>query len=167
MAAINMELNIKEVFSVPKGLHDSTITIPIDFVWSFVSNMNNWAPLVPGYMEHEIINDRESTWKFKGDIGIVQKTVHLKIEIIKWEEPTKVTFQLTGLSENFKGNGYFLAKELSGRETEITGCLDITAKGMMAPVVNPILKSFIPKTTKEFTESVVDKMANDMRILVT
>ncbi|WP_412850212.1 hypothetical protein [Brevibacillus invocatus] len=70
-------------------------------IWEFVSVMDKWAPLVPGYISHEIINDRQSTWTFMGDIGIMKKKVSLKI--------------------------------------------DITAKGVMGPMINSILKTFVSK----------------------
>lgn len=145
---------------MPSGIHQLELDIPIENVWSFVSDMDKWAPLVPGYMEHIIINDRQSTWKFKGDLGFVQKTVSLKIDITEWREPTMVTFDLTGLNENFKGNGYFEAKVISARETKITGCINITAKGMMGPMINSILKSFVPKTTMELTEAIAVKIVD-------
>ncbi|WP_404454967.1 SRPBCC family protein [Virgibacillus necropolis] len=143
---------------MPRGIHQTELKTPIKDVWSFVSDMNKWAPLVPGYMDHEILNDRQSTWKFKGEIGIMQKTVHLKIDITEWQEPTKVTFNLTGLNENFKGNGYFEANAVTRGKTKITGFMNITAKGVMGPMINPILKTLIPKTTKDLTEAIADKM---------
>src|SRR5699024_8164587 len=127
-------------------------------IWNFVSDMDKWAPLVPGYIEHEIINERESTWIFKGDIGIMQKTVKLKIDITEWQEPTQVTFDLTGLNENFAGNGYFAAEKITDTKTKMTGNLDITAKGMMGPMINAILKNFVPKTAQQLTEAVASKI---------
>ena len=38
---------------MPSGTHVTELDIPIDKVWDFVSDMNRWAPLVPGYIEHE------------------------------------------------------------------------------------------------------------------
>ena len=145
-------------YKMPRGIHQLEVDIPIERVWSFVSDIDKWAPLVPGYMEHKVLNENQSTWKFKGDLGFVQKTVNLKIDITKWQKPTKITFHLTGLDENFTGKGFFEAQSLGKQMTKVTGSLDITAKGMMGPMINSVLKSFVPKTTKEFTESVAEKM---------
>ncbi|MEN1967500.1 SRPBCC family protein [Lentibacillus sp. N15] len=144
---------------MPSGTHQTELDIPIEHVWAFVSDMNKWAPLVPGYMEHHIMHERQSTWKFKGEVGFVQKTVHLRIDITDWQEPEKVTFQLTGLTENVKGSGYFKAMALPGNRTKITSYLGVSAKGVMGPVINPVLKSFVPKTTRELTESIAGKLA--------
>lgn len=143
---------------MPAGTHTVELDVPIQDIWEFVSDMDKWAPLVPGYIEHEIINDRQSTWTFKGDIGMMQKTVSLQIDITEWDGPSRVSFDLKGLNENFSGDGYFLAEEVSDAKTKVTGNLDITAGGMMGPMINTILKSFVPKTAKELTEAVANKI---------
>lgn len=53
--------------------HAVEIPLPATEVWDFVSNMEKWATLVPGYREHEIINDRQSTWTFAGNVGVLKK----------------------------------------------------------------------------------------------
>ena len=145
---------------MPSGTHTVELDLPIDKVWNFVSEMNNWAPLVPGYIEHKILSEKQSTWTFKGDIGIMQKTVKLQIDITEWREPSLVTFDLTGLNENFSGNGYFKAEELADSKTIMSGNLDITAKGVMGPMINAILKSFVPKTADELTKAIADEIMN-------
>jgi carbon monoxide dehydrogenase subunit G len=143
---------------MPSGKHEIEMNVPISDVWKFVSDMNRWAPLIPGYIDHEILNERESTWTFKGDLGIVHKKVQLKVIITEWQEPNKVTFDLIGLSEKFTGGGSFYAKTISDRKTNMTGHLNIKASGMLGSVINPVLKSFVPKMTKELTEAVADKL---------
>lgn len=145
---------------MPSGTHKTELDLPIEKVWDFVSDMNRWAPLVPGYIEHELINDKQSTWTFKGDIGIMQKTVKLQIDITEWKEPSLVTFDLTGLNENFAGNGYFKAEAISDSKTEMHGNLDITAKGMMGPMINAILKTFVPKTAEDLTIAIAEEITS-------
>ncbi|MDQ0175278.1 CoxG family protein [Bacillus chungangensis] len=140
------------------GVHTIDLDLPIYTIWNFVSDMDHWAPLIPGYIEHEMINERISTWKFKSDLGIIKKTIHLQVNIKEWKEPTKVTFDLTGINENFAGHGYFQAEALEEKKTRMTGCLDITAKGAKAPMINAVLKSYVPKTTTEFSEAVAKRM---------
>lgn len=145
---------------MPSGTHRTELDIPIEKVWDFVSDMNRWAPLVPGYIEHEILSDKQSTWTFKGDIGIMQKTVKLQIDITEWREPTLVTFDLKGLNENFVGNGYFKAEAISETKTVMYGNLDMTAKGVMGPMVNAILKSFVPKTAEDLTKAIAEEITS-------
>ncbi|GAE92931.1 hypothetical protein JCM21714_1955 [Gracilibacillus boraciitolerans JCM 21714] len=145
---------------MPSGTHIMMLEIPIDKVWGgFVSDMNNWAPLVPGYIDHQMINQRQSTWKFKGDIGILQKKVALRINIKKWIEPNTVIFDLTGMNDMIEGNGSFIAEEITRNQTQIRGGdLNISAGGIKGPMVNSVLKSIVPKTIENLTEAVANRI---------
>ena len=144
--------------NMPSGTHSIDLPVSINKIWEYVSDMNKWAPLVPGYIEHEILSERQSTWSFKGDLGFVKKTVKLQIDITEWTEPSRVSFDLKGLSDNFTGNGYFLAEVIDDNNTRMTGNLDISAKGAMGPMVNAILKTFVPKTAEELSEAIANKI---------
>ncbi|WP_284139146.1 SRPBCC family protein [Virgibacillus sp. LDC-1] len=152
---------------MPHGTHEMSMNVPIFSVFSFVSDMDNWAPLINGYVEHKKLNEKQSTWKFKGDLGIIQKTIYMGVEITEWKEPTLITFDLVGLNENFKGNGYFQATPINQSKTNVTSSLNITAKGFKAPVANPVLKSLVPKTTMELTKAIEKKLASYQRLALT
>ena len=143
---------------MPSGTHTVVLDIPIHSIWKFVSNMDRWAPLVPGYIEHQIISERKSSWRFKGETAKVKKTVNLQVNITKWQEPTKVTFDLKEKHKTVAGNGYFEAEALTDKKTKMTGHLNISAKGMMKPVINPVLKSFVPRNVEELTEAIAEKV---------
>ncbi len=143
---------------MPAGTHSVTVPLNINAIWDFVKDMNNWAPLVPGYIDHEIINENESTWAFKGDLGFMKKTVKLKVDVKEWNEPSGVIFDLTGMSDNFKGGGYFKAEAVNDTETIMIGNLDITAGGMMGPMINQILMKFVPQTAQDLTDAIVAKL---------
>lgn len=143
---------------MPNGTHTVELQVPIERIWDFVQDMNNWAPLVPGYIDHEILSENQSTWEFKGDLGFMKKKVKLQVDITEWLEPTKVTFNLKGLSDNFNGGGYFEAEVIDANSTRMTGHLDITAGGMMGAMINTILKNFVPETATELTDTIAAKI---------
>ena len=143
---------------MPQATHTLEIPLSIEKVWGFVHDMNNWAPLVPDYMDHEILSDRQSTWSFKGDLGIVKKAVKLQIDITEWNEPSEVKFDLKGLSDKFNGSGHFIAEVIDENNTKMSGHLDITAEGMLGQVTNQVLGKLVPKTAKELTEAIAEKL---------
>ncbi|WP_421378420.1 CoxG family protein [Bacillus salacetis] len=143
---------------MPAGLHKMQVEASRDEIWKFVSEMDAWAPLVPGYIDHEILNERESTWKFKTDLGLMKKKIHLKVDITEWQEPRKVTFNLTGINERFKGNGYFEAESIGRNASNMTGYLEINAEGPLSKMVTPLLNSILPELTTELTEAVAYKV---------
>ncbi|UZM98540.1 SRPBCC family protein [Lysinibacillus sp. MHQ-1] len=55
------------------GTHTVEVPVGIEHVWDFVSDMEKWAKLVPGYNAHEMIDDKHSTWTFKGNVGVLKK----------------------------------------------------------------------------------------------
>jgi len=139
-------------------LYQVEIDHPIRSIWNFVSVMDHWAPLVPGYLEHEIISDNESTWKFKTDLGVIKKKIHLKVDITNWIEPTKVEFNLTGINEKITGKGYFEAQSQGPNKTLMSGFLDITPEGTLAKMINSKLEKNLIEITEELTEAIVAKI---------
>ncbi|WML48754.1 SRPBCC family protein [Neobacillus sp. PS3-34] len=134
------------------------INQPIAVIWDFVKEMDNWAPLVPGYISHEKVNERQSQWTFREDVGILKKKVTMLITIKEWIEPTKVTFDLKGINENMTGKGYFLAEALDKNKTKMSGYLEMTAEGPLAGIINAVLKTSVPKKGEEMTAAISAKL---------
>ena len=149
---------------MPSGMHQVEVGLPVNKIWDFVKDMDNWAPLVPGYIQHQKITDRQSTWEFFSNIGFIKKQINLMVTIQEWIEPTKVTFNLKGVNEELSGGGYFLAEVIDKNTTRMTGFLEITAGGTMGPMVNTLLKSSLPRLTKETTIAIATKVEELNRI---
>lgn len=143
---------------MPSGMHQVEVGVPIHKVWNFVKNMDNWAPLIPGYIQHRRFTNRQSTWEFYSNIGFVKKRINLMVTIKEWVEPTKVTFDLKGTNEKLSGSGYFLAEAIDQNKTRITGYLDMTAGGATGPLVNTFLKSYLPRVTEQITIAIATKL---------
>ncbi|PAD66782.1 carbon monoxide dehydrogenase [Bacillus sp. 7586-K] len=147
------------------NLYKVKAELPIKAIWNFVSIMDNWAPLVPGYIEHTIINESESTWTFKTDLGLIKKKIQLKVDITEWIEPEKVTFKLTGINEKISGNGYFEAKASDQEGTFITGYLEIIPEGAMAKMIQSKLKKNLSEMTKEMTDAIIEKIKEQEKVI--
>ena len=142
---------------MPRALHNGEIALNQEVVWEFLKDYNNWAPLVSGYIGHDVQSDSQFTWIFSADLGFTKKTIKLQVDISELVSPTDVKFQLKGLSDNFSGNGYFKTTP-KAETTEITGCLDLSAGGMMGMMINSVLENFMPKMTKELVEAISLKL---------
>ncbi len=86
-----------------------------DAIWDFVKDINKWAPMMMGYVKHEVESERRSLWTLKGDVGILSREVNLQVDITDWEGPARVAFTLTGVGEAVRGGGAF---EILGRDAE-------------------------------------------------
>ena len=134
---------------MPSEMQQIELAIPITVIWDFIRDANNWAPLVPGYIQHEQMNDNKITWDFKSDLGIMKKKVSLVIDIKEWNEPNRVSFELRRTNEKYIGEGYFEAQALNKNKTRLTGFLEINASGAIGSLANSLFKNAIPISTDE------------------
>ena len=93
---------------MPEVTYTTTMKLPVAAVWDFVKDMNNWAPFLTGYQQHEILSETDSIWTLKGDVGILSRVVKLKAHVTEWAGPERVSFTLTGLNEQVEGGGTLL-----------------------------------------------------------
>ena len=148
---------------MPSGIHQVELAFPNDVVWNFVKDMNNWAPLVPNYIHHEKLTERQSTWEFKSDTGILKNKIRLLTDIIEWNEPTMVSFDLKGQSEKYFGAGFFELKALNLHKTRLTGFLEVNVIGTMGSHMNSILKASLPKSAEEMAKAISSKLAEQRK----
>lgn len=133
--------------------HSVVISAPIENVWKYVSQIENWATMVPAYKEHEQINENKSIWTFEGNFKGLKKTVKMELNITEFDEPSIIRFELKGLTDNFTGSGKFTAEETAG-ETTMTGTIEVNAGGLTGAVLTPVIKMVLPKVTTRLTEKI-------------
>ncbi len=94
--------------------YTTTTRVPIDRVWDFVQEMDNWGRFVTGYQKHEKQDETHSTWTLKGDVGVLSRTLTFKVVITEWNGPGRVAFTLDGVNEPMKGEGTFTLSSEAG-----------------------------------------------------
>jgi carbon monoxide dehydrogenase subunit G len=123
---------------MPEVAYTTELRVPLDAVWAFVSDMNNWAPFLVGYQKHEIIDTTDSLWTLKGDVGILSRVVELRAHVTEWIEPSydgaasgpkpqapaepcRVSFTLTGVNEVVDGGGTLVLRRADTAVTPAPG----------------------------------------------
>lgn len=143
---------------MPNAIHRVELPLSNEVIWNFLKDYNNWAPLIPGYIEHDAQHDTQFTWTLLADLGFTKKKITLQVEITDSIEPTDVKFNLKGLSDNFDGNGYFSITSGNNESAQVTGSLNLSAAGFMGMMINPVLESFVPKATNDLMNSIETKL---------
>lgn len=98
---------------MPEVEYTTTMALPRARVWDFVKDMNNWAPMLTGYQSHEILDETDSIWTLKGDVGILSRTVKLRAHVTEWVDEQRVAFTLTGLNEKVDGGGVLVMDDVA------------------------------------------------------
>jgi Polyketide cyclase / dehydrase and lipid transport len=109
---------------MPEVEYTTVVNLPPEKVWDFVKDMNNWAPFLTGYQKHEILNETDSIWTLKGDVGVLARIVELKAHITEWNGPERVSFTLAGINELVEGGGTLVM----GPYTAVTAPAAITVR---------------------------------------
>jgi carbon monoxide dehydrogenase subunit G len=102
---------------VPETEYSTTARLPLVTIWDFVSEMDNWAPFLPGYQSHEKQDETTSIWTLKGDAGALQRIVKFEVRVTEWAGPERVCFELKGLNEQLEGAGEFTLVPYEDAET--------------------------------------------------
>ncbi len=87
--------------------YSTSAALPIDTIWEFVREMDNWAHMLTGYQEHRKESEHDSVWTLKGDVGVLARVVKFRVRVTEWAGPERVSFELEGLNEQMSGDGEF------------------------------------------------------------
>lgn len=128
---------------MPIAEYSTSTKLPIETIWNFVKEMDNWADLVTGYQSHEKQSDEDSTWVLKGDLGPMSRMLKLQVHITEWNGPERVAFELKGINELMDGHGIF---ELSTYEEEAVPGADAAPaerKNFILRLLEAIMRFFV------------------------
>ncbi|GGO18822.1 SRPBCC family protein [Microbispora bryophytorum] len=119
---------------MPQIQYTVQIATPVERVWAFVEHLPNWAPLMVGYQKVVEVNDRQSIWTLKGDVGMLTREVDLQADITVWEPLKRVEFTLTGLTEKLSGSGSFTLEPVTGDDAGEAGTPAVESSAAAAPI---------------------------------
>jgi carbon monoxide dehydrogenase subunit G len=139
---------------MPEISYTTTMQAPRADVWEFVRDIDNWAPLATGYQGHEVVDERESIWTIKGDVGPISRVTKFRITIEEWIEGDRVAFAVQGLNEPITGQGVIRLSD-SGPRTEILGEGTLEFGGNLGPVVNYLLEPWVQAGADELVTKIV------------
>ena len=122
-----------------EATYTTTTRVPIDRVWDFVKDMDNWGRFVTGYQSHEQQDEKHSTWTLKGDVGVLSRTLTFRAQIVEWSGPGRVSFTLTGVNEPMQGAGTFTMDTVAGEGAAAPSGAAATPEPV-APRRNPLFR---------------------------
>ncbi len=118
--------------------YSTTARLPVEAIWEFVKEMDNWAPFITGYQGHEKQGEADSLWTLKGDVGVLQRRVQFRAHVTEWSGPERVRFELEGVNEQLTGSGSFTI----GRYEETEASPGAPRKGLPARLAEAVLRFF-------------------------
>lgn len=92
---------------MPEAVYTTTARLPVEAIWEYVREMDNWGPFLRGYQSHRKENENDSLWVLKGDVGVLARRLEFRVHVSEWAGPERVSFELQGLNEPMEGDGEF------------------------------------------------------------
>ncbi len=129
---------------------------PRELVWSYTSDMRNWAANMPGYQSFEQLSDTDSRWTLEVKLGPFRRIVKMVVQITDWEEPERVSFTLRSETDPVNGSGGFVASERAEHETSVELRLSIDSTGPMAGMMESMAKPVLARMQKAFAQSITE-----------
>ncbi|MFQ6010736.1 MAG: CoxG family protein [Nitrososphaerales archaeon] len=128
------------------------INCPIEQTWDILNDFEALASAMPGFISYRAIDELNSEWKLKIDVGILSRLVNFKACITEKQAPEFISFDLKGLDENVMGKGALSLQKQSTNETSVTFKISLEAGGQTAPLVNSLVSSALRSQIGEFEE---------------
>jgi carbon monoxide dehydrogenase subunit G len=125
---------------VPAAEYTTTAKLPVETIWDFVKEMDNWAEYVTGYQSHEKQSETDSIWVLKGDVGVLARMLKFHVHITEWNGPSRVRFDLKGLNEPMEGGGDF---EMQPYEDEAAPAAPAPTKNSLMRLLEATVRFFL------------------------
>jgi len=138
--------------------HSFQIAAPLDEVWDYVRNIENWASSMPGYSSFELVDDQHSKWVLKVSMGALVRTVKLAVEITEQRKPDHIAFSLEGENDPVHGTGTFDAKANGLTETDVAFTLAITGSGAAAGTMEAISRPIVPRMARKVGDKLKEEI---------
>jgi carbon monoxide dehydrogenase subunit G len=141
---------------VPEVAYTTVVHAPQVAIWDFVKVMDNWAPYVTGYQSHEVIDDADSIWTLKGDVGVLSRVVQFRVHITEWAGPARVAFTMSGINEQTEGEGLFVMGPVAA-ETETAARPKAPREGWWRSLRSRVVLFFYRRSNPQQTERIVSQ----------
>ena len=136
--------------------YTTTVDIPLDVMWEFIKEFDNWAPMIKGYESHEKIDEKKSVWMIRGEFGSFSRLTKFNNTITEWVEKEQVAFEMTGVNEPVTGGGRVALKPVKGgNSTQITAEVGFHAGGVMGPLINRMIKPLVLTVSEQLVENII------------
>jgi carbon monoxide dehydrogenase subunit G len=121
-----------------------------------VTNIRNWAELMPGLQSCDIVGDDDSHWVLKVGVGALVRTVKVNVHVDRWDGPERVLFTFRLQGDPVAGGGSYVAAPTSGSAVDMTLSLRVEGTGPMAPMWEAMAGPLLPKFALAFAQQLAE-----------
>jgi carbon monoxide dehydrogenase subunit G len=133
-----------------------TIRLPIEYVWSFMTDRKEVGCLFPGCVRVRIINDLDSVWTVKFSLGPFSRTLEMNTHTIEMVENDRLSWEATG--EHIKAAGTVLLRRVNDEDTEITYRIEGHVTGRFSMLQDIVVAEKLGEVARGFMKSIKERL---------
>lgn len=130
--------------------HSFEVGAGLDRVWDYVVDVRNWAELMPGLQDFDVIDADNSRWTLKIGVGGMVRTVRVTVHVDEWDGPQRARFSFKLEGDPVQGGGTYTAEPLGVGRTAIALAIQVAGSGPMAPMWEALGRPVLPTFVKAF-----------------
>lgn len=133
-----------------------TVKLPIESVWSFMSDRKEVGCLFPGCKGVRILNDRDSIWTVRMSLGPFSRTIVMNAHTTEMIEHKKIAW--TATHEHLLTSGIVTFVKVSEDETEITYQLEGHVTGNFTFLQDIVVAEKLGEVTRGFMRAIRERL---------
>jgi carbon monoxide dehydrogenase subunit G len=133
-----------------------TVKLPIEYVWSFMTDRREVGCLFPGCKGVKIINDLDSVWTVRFSLGPFTRTLEMKTHTTEIKEMEKLSWVATG--EHIKASGSVALRTTSKEETEITYRIEGHVIGHFSFLQDIVVAEQLGEVARGFVKNIKERL---------
>lgn len=133
-----------------------TVRLPIEYVWSFMTDRREVGCLFPGCKGVKILNDLDSIWTVNVSLGPFSRTVDMKARTTELVDLERMSWTAEG--ENITTSGFVSLRKLSEDETEVVYRLEGHVKGHFSLLQDMVVAEKLGELTRGFAKNIKDRL---------
>ncbi len=133
-----------------------TVKLPIEYVWSFMTDRREVGCLFPGCKGVKIINDLDSVWTVRFSLGPFTRTLEMKTHTTEIREMEKLSWVASG--EHIKASGSVALRTISKEETEITYRIEGHVIGHFSFLQDIVVAEQLGEVARGFMKNIKERL---------
>ncbi len=133
-----------------------TVKLPIEYVWSFMTDRREVGCLFPGCRSVKIINDLDSVWTVKFTLGPFSRTMEMKTHTTEMVNLEKLSWVATG--ENVMASGTVGMCRVGEEETEIVYRIEGHVKGHFTFLQDIVIAEQLGEIARAFVKNIKERL---------
>jgi len=135
------------------------VNVPLERVWEFVTNPDNFIKIIPDVQKYEKIDDKNFKTTFKIGLGMIKGSINMTFRLEDLNPPNSL--KVVGRGSGMQSTADLtLALQLTPANggTEVSWSADLMVGGLVASVGSRLLES----TTKNKVKEIVDGLKREL-----